>query len=155
MWENHPEDILDLGHAVLYPLLPLTKGGATQKIITQMFDLLSERHDHDYAVIGYLFAARTFQLFKQYSDLEWLQGRFRHMQDFLRKSPAYKWILTEGREEGREESSGASPNATNRCGNRTGTLPYAGPTCRGSGGNYRQSATAGTSLCQTRRCPEC
>jgi hypothetical protein len=103
MWEKHPEDILDLGHAVLYPLLPLTKGGATQKIVKEMLDLLSGEQHFDFAVIGFLFATRTFQLFKQFSDLEWLQERFHHMHDFLRESPAYEWILTEGREEGREE----------------------------------------------------
>jgi len=104
MWEKHPEDILDLGHAVLYPLLPLTRGGATRKIVTQMFDLLSAEHHHEFAVIGYLFAARTFQLLNQYSDLAWLQERVRHMSDFLSESPAYQWILTEGREEEKAKS---------------------------------------------------
>jgi len=99
MWEKRPENILDLGHAVLYPLLPLTKGGATQKIVMLMFDLLSGRQDRDYAVIGYLFAAHTFKLLKQFDDLEWLERRFLHMQDFLKESPAYQWILEEGREE--------------------------------------------------------
>jgi len=99
MWEIHHQVLLDLGHAALYPLLPLTKGGATPKIVKQMFDLLSAEHHRGFAVIGYLFATRTFQLLKQYSDLEWLQERFHHMKDFLRDSPAYQWILTEGREE--------------------------------------------------------
>jgi hypothetical protein len=103
MWQKHPEDLLSLGHAVLYPLLPLTKGGATQKIVKHMLDLLSGEQHLDFAVIGYLFATRTFQLGKQYSDLEWLQERFGHMHDFLRESPAYQWILDEGRQEGREE----------------------------------------------------
>ncbi len=103
MWEKHPEDILDLGHVVLYPLLSLTKGGATRKIVTRMLDLLSGEQHLDFAVIGYLFATRTFQLGNQDTDLEWLKERFRHMHDFLRESPAYQWILDEGREEGREE----------------------------------------------------
>jgi len=94
---------LDLGHVVLYPLLPLTKGGATRKIVTRMLDLLSGEQHLDFAVIGYLFATRTFQLGNQDTDLEWLKERFRHMHDFLRESPAYQWILDEGREEGREE----------------------------------------------------
>jgi len=65
-----------------------------------MFDLLSGRQDRDYAVIGYLFAAHTFKLLKQFDDLEWLERRFLHMQDFLKESPAYQWILEGGREEG-------------------------------------------------------
>ena len=99
MWKIPHQVILDLGHVVLYPLLPLTKGGATRKIVTHMFDLLSGEHHFDFAVIGFLFATRTFQLFKEFSDLEWLQERFRHMQDFLKDAPAYQWILEEGREE--------------------------------------------------------
>ena len=99
MWEIPYQVLLNLGHVVLYPLLPLTKGGATCEIVTCMLDLLSAEHHHEFAVIGYLFAARTFQLLKQYSDLKWLQERFRHMNDFLSESPAYQWILEEGREE--------------------------------------------------------
>ncbi len=90
MWEKRPEDLLGLGHAALYPLLPLTKGGATQKIVKQMLDLLSGEQHLDFAVIGFLFATRTFQIGKQYSDLVWLKERFRHMHDFLRESPAYE-----------------------------------------------------------------
>ena len=88
-----------MGHVVLYPLLPLTKGGATRKIITWMLDLLSGEHHREFALIGYTFATRTFQLLKQDSDLQWLKERFRHMDDILRESPVYEWILTEGREE--------------------------------------------------------
>jgi hypothetical protein len=100
MWEIHHRVLLDLGHAVLYPLLPLTKGGATRKIVTQMLDLLSGRQDRDYAVIRYLFATRTFELFREFDDLEWLQERFRHMQDFLKDAPAYQWIFKEGEAKG-------------------------------------------------------
>ncbi|HEY4035549.1 MAG TPA: hypothetical protein VGL94_16445 [Ktedonobacteraceae bacterium] len=96
--------LLDLGHAVLYPLLPLTKGGATQKIVTHMFDLLSGEPHRELALIGYAFATRTFQLLKQYSDLQWLKERFRHMDDILRESPLYEWILEEGREEEKARS---------------------------------------------------
>lgn len=103
MWEIPHQILLDLGQAVLYPLLPLTKGGATCKIVTYMLDLLSGEHHRDFALIGYAFATRTFQLLKQDSDLQWLKERFRHMDDILRESPVYEWILEEGREEGREE----------------------------------------------------
>ena len=99
MWQIPHQVLLDLGHIVLYPLLSLTKGGATRKIMTRMLDLLSGEQHLDFAVIGYLFATRTFQLGNQDIDLEWLKERFRHMHDFLRESPAYQWILDEGREE--------------------------------------------------------
>ena len=99
MWKIPHQVVLDLGHAVLYPLLPLTKGGATRKIVTRMFDLLLTEHHHDFAVIGYLFASRTFELLKQEKNLTWLEERGRHMDDFLRESPAYQWILEKGREQ--------------------------------------------------------
>jgi predicted transposase YdaD len=101
MWEMHPEDILDLGHAVLYPLLPLTKGGATQQIVTHMFDLLSGRQNRNYAIIGYAFATCTFELLNQSEDLKWLKERFRHMDDdILVGSPVYQWILEKGEAKG-------------------------------------------------------
>jgi predicted transposase YdaD len=100
MWEKRPEEILDLGHAVLYPLLPLTKGGATRKIVALMFELLTGEENRDYAVIGYLFATQTFKLENKHSELKWLERKFRQMQDFLSESPAYQWILEEGEEKG-------------------------------------------------------
>jgi hypothetical protein len=94
MWEKRPEDILDLGHEALYPLLPLTKGGTTQQIVTRMFDLLPGRQNRNYTIIGYAFATRTFELLNQSEDLEWLKERFRHMDDdILVGSPVYQWIL--------------------------------------------------------------
>jgi hypothetical protein len=100
MWKIPHQVVLDLGHTVLYPLLPLTKGGASRKIVTRMFELLSEERHCDFAVIGYLFAARTFELLKQESNLAWLQERGRHMDDFLCESPAYQWILEKGEAQG-------------------------------------------------------
>jgi hypothetical protein len=64
-----------------------------------MFELLSDEQHCDFAVIGYLFAARTFELLKQESNLAWLEERGRHMDDFLSESPAYQWILEKGHEE--------------------------------------------------------
>ena len=75
MWQKHPEDILDLGHAALYPLIPLTEGGATQKIVNEMLDRLSTEQYRDFAVIGSQFASRTFELLNQLEDLKWLRER--------------------------------------------------------------------------------
>ncbi len=83
-----------------YPLLPLTNGVASCPIVTRMFELLSDEQHYDFAVIGYIFAARTFELLKQESNLAWLKERGRHMDDFLSKSPAYQWILDKGEAQG-------------------------------------------------------
>jgi flagellar biosynthesis/type III secretory pathway protein FliH len=68
-----------------------------------MFDLLSDEQHRDFAVIGYLFAARTFELLKQESNLAWLEERGRHMDDFLCELPAYRWIIERGHEEGKAQ----------------------------------------------------
>ncbi len=99
LWEKCPEDLLGLGHVALYPLLPLTKDGATQEMVEAMFERLPGEQHREFALIGFTFAAIMFRTLKQSSDLEWLEMRFRHMHDIIRESPVYEWILAEGREE--------------------------------------------------------
>lgn len=111
MWEKHPEDLLYLKHVELLPLLPLTQGGATREIVVVMFDRLAGEQYHEFALIGFTFAAIMFRTLKQDSDLEWLEKRFRHMHDILRESPVYEWILDEGREEGIQQGVQAMQQA--------------------------------------------
>ncbi len=99
LWEKHPKHLLGLGHVALYPLLPLTKAGATQEIVEAMFERLPGEQHREFALIGFTFAAIMFRMLKQFEDLEWLKRRFRHMNDIIRESPVYEWILREGREE--------------------------------------------------------
>ena len=132
-----------------YPLLPLTNGVASCPIVTRMFELLSDEQHYDFAVIGYLFAARTFELLKQESNLAWLKERGRHMDDFLSESPAYQWILDKG------EAQGVAQMRQTIVDFVRDDFPEASPTSRRSSGNHRQSATARASQHQTRWCPEC
>jgi len=99
LWKIHHEVLLDLGHLVLLPLLPLTEGGATREMVVVMFDRLAGEHHREFAFIGFTFATFVFHKLKRYSDLEWLEKRFHYMHDILRESPVYEWILAEGREE--------------------------------------------------------
>jgi hypothetical protein len=103
MWEKHPEDLLRLKHVELLPLLPLTKGGATREIVEIMFDGLAGEPYREFALIGFTFASIMFRKLKRYSDLKWLERRFRHMHDIIRESPVYEWILAEGKAEGKAE----------------------------------------------------
>jgi hypothetical protein len=103
LWEKHPEDLLRLKHVELLPLLPLTKGGATREIVEVMFDGLVGEPYREFALIGFAFASIMFRKLKSYSDLEWLERRFRHMHDIIRESPVYEWILAEGKAEGKAE----------------------------------------------------
>ena len=104
LWKIPYQVLLDLGHVVLYPLLPLTEGGATRQIIVTMFDRLPGEQNRDFAAIGFAFATIRFQTLKRDSDLEWLQERFCHMNDIIRESPFYQWILEEG--EAKEKAKG-------------------------------------------------
>ncbi len=61
--------------------------------VTRIFDLLSAEQHHNFAVIGYLFAARTFGLLKQLSNLAWLEERGRDMDEFPSKASAYREII--------------------------------------------------------------
>ena len=100
MWKIRCEVLLDLGHLVLYPLLPLTEGGATCEIIETMFDRLPGEQNRDFAVIGFAFATARLKMLKRNSELEWLQERFCYMNDIIRESPFYQWILEEGEAKG-------------------------------------------------------
>jgi hypothetical protein len=85
---------------VLYPLLPLTEGGATREIIETMFDHLQGEQNRDFAAIGFAFATVRLEMLEHYSDLEWVQERFCYMNDIIRESPSYQWILEEGEVKG-------------------------------------------------------
>lgn len=84
----------------LLPLLPLTQGGNEREVVELMFARLAGEQFRQLATMGFLFAALAFHRSKRYSDQEWLESRYKHMHDILRESPAYQWILNEGRAEG-------------------------------------------------------
>ncbi|HEX3640836.1 MAG TPA: hypothetical protein VHV10_06060, partial [Ktedonobacteraceae bacterium] len=100
MWKKSPEDLLSLKHMELLPLLPLTQGGMEHAVVEDMFACLAGEQYRQLATMGFLFATLAFHNSKRDSDQKWLESRFRHMHDILRESPAYQWILDEGREEG-------------------------------------------------------
>jgi len=100
MWKKSPEDLLDLKHMELIPLLPLTDGGMEREVVEYMFARLVGKQYRQLATMGFLFATLAFRRAKRKDDQEWLESRFKYMHDILRESPAYQWILEEGREEG-------------------------------------------------------
>ena len=103
LWKIPSHVLLDLQHVALYPLLPLTDGGATREIITTMLDRLPGEQNRDFAAIGVAFATVRLQTLKRESDLVWLQERL-HMNDIIRQSPFYQWALEEG--EAKEKAQG-------------------------------------------------
>ncbi len=111
MWKKLPEDLLRLRHMELLPLLPLTRGGMKREVVEDMFARLHGERNRHLATMGFLFATLAFRRAKRKDDQEWLERRFKSMHDILRESPAYQWILEEGREEGREEGIQAMQQA--------------------------------------------
>jgi hypothetical protein len=103
MWKKSPDDLLRLEHVELLPMLPLTQGGMERDVVEMMFVRLTGERHRQLAIIGFLFAALAFRRARRYSDQEWLERRYNHMHDILRESPAYQWILDEGKEEGRAQ----------------------------------------------------
>src|SRR5712692_4132959 len=86
----------------LYPLLPLTKGGADRQEVERMFRELGETGQTELELIGFTLASLVFRQ-KNSADQNWLIRRFQQMHDIIRETPIYQLILKEGREEGREE----------------------------------------------------
>jgi hypothetical protein len=97
-----PEDILQTQQTGLYPLLPLTKGGAERQEVERMFRELGGTGQTELELIGFTLASLVFRQ-KNGADQNWLIRRFQQMHDMIRETPIYQLILQEGREEGLEE----------------------------------------------------
>lgn len=98
-----PEDILSFGLRGLYPLLPLTKGGARREVVERMFGELGETGRTDLELVGFTLASYVFARLN-IDEEDWLIRRFHKMHDFLHDSPIYQLILQEGREEGIQQA---------------------------------------------------
>src|SRR5712692_8248974 len=86
----------------LYPLLPLTRGGADRQEVERMFRELGGTGQTELELIGFTLASLVFRQ-KDGADQDWLIRRFQKMHDIIRETPIYQLILKEGREEGIEE----------------------------------------------------
>ena len=149
IWDNS----LSFSDQLLYPLLPLTEGGATCEIIETMFDHLQGEQNRDFAAIGFAFATFRLQMLEHWSDLKWLQERFCYMNDIIRESPFYQWILEEGELKG--VAQGVAQMRQTIVDFVRDDFPEASSSGRRSGGNHQRSAATRTPLGQTRWCPEC
>ncbi len=100
--ELSPEELLHMDQPGLFPLLPLTKGGARREVVDTMFTGLQTSGQTELMTIGSTLASLIFSK-ENAGDLEWLHRRLHQMNNILRESPFYQEILKEGREEGLEE----------------------------------------------------
>jgi len=100
MFELSPQDLLDIDQPGLLPLLPLTQGGATREVVTEMLDRLAVPEYRDLTPIGCTLTALVFKRLNA-AELEWFMRRISMMDDLLQESPFYQWILEKGEEKGR------------------------------------------------------
>jgi len=96
MRDKTPEEILRLDHMELLPLLPATQGGASHEVIEMMMELLLDSPNVELAYYGYLVAGLIFKFLRQLDEIEWLQRRYKTMDEKFSASPVYQWTLEEG-----------------------------------------------------------
>jgi predicted transposase YdaD len=95
------DDLLSTNRPALWAFMPLTRDGANQLCVEQMFKALQTVPDgEDIRVIGATIAALIFKRKNMPEDLKWLRRRFQQMHDIMRESPMFDWIKAEGIEEG-------------------------------------------------------
>jgi len=99
------EELLAKGLKGLLPLIPFALNGARRDVVEELIMRLLPAHDtveKELLTLLQLFASLAFDA-KDIASQEWLKRRFKVLNDILRETPAYQWILEEGREEERVE----------------------------------------------------
>ncbi len=99
------ETLLAKGLRGLLPLVPLAAGGAKREVIEEVIQRLLPAHDtisKELLALAQLFASLAFNK-EDVENQAWIKRRFIVLQDIFRDTPAYQYILEEGREEEREK----------------------------------------------------
>ena len=102
LWETPYEELLAKGLKGLIPLVPLAHNGKRRDVVEELIMRLLPAHDtveKELLALLQLFTSLAFGVENEESQ-EWLKRRFKVLNDILRETPAYQWILQEGREEG-------------------------------------------------------
>lgn len=94
------EDLKQAGRLSLWPLLVLSKGGASHAVMREVVTELAQARKANLLFVTKLFADLVFT---EEEDQQWLERIFAMHRDPLSQTPTYQKILKEGREEGREE----------------------------------------------------
>lgn len=105
LYETPYEDLLATGSKGLLPAVPLAKGGTTREVIEEVIQRLLPAHDtiaKELLALAQLFASLAFDK-NDVENQEWLLRRFAVLQDIFRDTPAYQYIVEQGRIEEREE----------------------------------------------------
>lgn len=100
LWEVPAELLKQAGLEGLLPLLPLTQGGKSRKVIEETIARLKATGHQDLLPLSYAFAALVFT---KGVDKLWLKERFEKMQEILEGSWAYQEMVQKGLEQGLEQ----------------------------------------------------
>lgn len=104
LWELSTEELLKIGPLGLLPLLPLTKEGGKREVVEEVVTKLLQIEDKilQKNLLAITFTLSSLALDVQ-EDKEWLFRRFRMLQDIIRDTEIYQYIMQEGREQGVEQ----------------------------------------------------
>ncbi len=93
LWEVPTEVLKRAGLEGLLPLLPLTQGGKSRKVVEETIARLQATGHQDLLPLSYAFAALVFT---KAADKLWLKERFHKMHDILEGSWAYQEMVQTG-----------------------------------------------------------
>jgi len=104
LWETSTEELMDIGLVGLLPLLPLTKEGGKREVIEEVVTKLLQVEDKGIQknLLTITFTLSSLALDVQ-EDKTWLLRRFKLLQDIIRDTEIYQYIMQEGREEDMEK----------------------------------------------------
>ncbi len=104
LWELSTKELMEAGLIGLLPLLPLTREGSKREVIEEVVTKLLQVEDKllqkDMLTIAFTLSSLALDV---QEDKEWLFRRFKMLQDIIRDTEIYQYIMQEGIEKGREQ----------------------------------------------------
>lgn len=102
LWEIPTETLFEQRFKGLLPLAPLTRDGQQREVVEKMITgLLDGNANKDLLSLSYGLASLAL---KKMDDQEWLQRRFRMLDEILNETWAFKELRQRGMEEGLEKA---------------------------------------------------
>ena len=104
LWETSTEELMETGLVGLLPLLPLTKEGGKREVIEEVVTKLLQVEDKgiqkNLLTITFTLSSLAFDV---QEDKTWLLRRFKLLQDIIRDTEIYQYIMQEGIEQERQK----------------------------------------------------
>ncbi len=104
LWETSTEELMETGLVGLLLLLPLTKEGGKREVIEEVVTKLLQVEDKgiqkNLLTITFTLSSLAFDV---QEDKTWLLRRFKLLQDIIRDTEIYQYIMQEGIEQERQK----------------------------------------------------